>query len=254
MLAISAPLPGADRSGGGGVVDGARGRGLPRPAAAALPAARDAERADGAGRRRGGHAAHLRALRGAAAAGSGARFIAGRQAVGGGRARARGACAPGCGCSTRTGCGSGCCSSCRRSCCCSRSPRRATPRSPRPAPGGETPPAVAVALHDELRRNPPDRLSPALLLHGALRAPPAAREARPPPDRRAPARARRRLRLRAPAAARRGRGGRAPAAGAPGARRLPTLRVGASDERTLDFALACVDAVDADLLDATRLH
>ena len=38
------------------------------------------------------------------------------------------------------------------------------------SPGGEAPPAVAVALHDELRRNPPDRLSPALLLHGALRA------------------------------------------------------------------------------------
>ena len=47
---------------------------------------------------------------------------------------------------------------------------RATPRCRSYVAGGETPPAVAVALHDELRRNPPERLSPALLLHGALRA------------------------------------------------------------------------------------
>ena len=114
--------------------------------------------------------------------------------------------------------------------------------------GGETPPAVAVALYDELVRNPPERLSPALLLHGALRA----HLRREKPDRartvvlelgpgtgyatshqqlRAAAeaagldRVRRRVRL----------------------RRLPVLWLGASDEQALDSALACVDALDAEL-------
>ena len=122
-----------------------------------------------------------------------------------------------------------------------------------PAPDGETPPAVAVALHDELRRNPPDRLSPALLLHGALRS----HLRREKPDRRrivvlrlepgdGCASAHPQLRAAAEAAGRPPRRARRT--------RLPTLQVGASDERTLDFALACIDAVDADLLDATRLH
>jgi hypothetical protein len=38
------------------------------------------------------------------------------------------------------------------------------------AGGGGAPAAAAIALHDELRRHPPERLAPALLLHGALRA------------------------------------------------------------------------------------
>jgi len=115
--------------------------------------------------------------------------------------------------------------------------------------GGETPPAVAVALYDELVRNPPERLSPALLLHGALRA----HLRREKPDRartvvlelgpgagyatthqqlRAAAeaagdveRARRRVRLRG----------------------LPVLWIGADGDGTLDYALACVDALDAEL-------
>jgi len=115
-----------------------------------------------------------------------------------------------------------------------------------PAADGETPPAVAVALHDELRRHPPDRLSPALLLHGALRA----HLRRERPDRRrtivlqlkpGDGCASAHPQLRAAAAA---------AGGTPRrARRtpLPTLRIGASDERALGFALACVDALDAGL-------
>ena len=115
-----------------------------------------------------------------------------------------------------------------------------------PAADGETPPAVAVALHDQLRRDPPDRLSPALLLHGALRA----HLRRERPDRRRTivlrlepgdgcASAHPQLRAAAEAAGGTPRRARRT--------RLPTLRVGASDERALGFALACVDAVDADL-------
>jgi hypothetical protein len=117
-------------------------------------------------------------------------------------------------------------------------------------PGGEAPPAVAVALHDELRRNPPDRLSPALLLHGALRA----HLRREKPDRRATvllelgpgsgyASSHPKLRAAAEAAGARKRVKR------PGIGRLPTLWLGAesADEATLDRALACVDAVDAEL-------
>ena len=78
--------------------------------------------------------------------------------------------------------------------------------------GGERPPAVAVALHDSLR---PERLSPALLLHGALRAHLRARPARC----RDRARAGQRVRHLAPAAARgrRGRGRHAPPPAAPAA-------------------------------------
>jgi hypothetical protein len=114
------------------------------------------------------------------------------------------------------------------------------------AAGGETPPAVAVALHDELRRNPADRLAPALLLHGALRT----HLRREKPDRR-----RMVVLLLEPgsgcASAHPGLRAAAVAAGGTPRRarptRLPTLRIGASDERALAFALACVDAVDADL-------
>jgi hypothetical protein len=117
-------------------------------------------------------------------------------------------------------------------------------------PGGESPPAVAVALHDELRRNPPDRLSPALLLHGALRA----HLRREKPDRRATvlvelgpgsgyASSHPKLRA-AAAAAGAGERVRRPRIG-----RVPTLwlGVGAADVATLDLALACVDAIDAEL-------
>ena len=118
--------------------------------------------------------------------------------------------------------------------------------------GGEAPPAVAFALHDELRRNPPERLSPALLLHGALRS----HLRREQPDRHAivvlelgpsdaPAFATSHPRLRAAAES----VGGVPRVRRPVRRRLPTLWIGvpAADERTLDFALACVDAIDADL-------
>jgi hypothetical protein len=117
-------------------------------------------------------------------------------------------------------------------------------------PGGEAPPAVAVALHDELRRNPPDRLSPALLLHGALRA----HLRREKPDRRATvllelgsgsgyASSHPKLRAAAEAA---GAGKRIRR---PGTRRVPTLWLGvdSADVETLDLALACVDAIDAEL-------
>ena len=127
------------------------------------------------------------------------------------------------------------------------------PRSPPPSPGGEAPPAVAVALHDELRRNPPERLSPALLLHGALRS----HLRREKPDRRAivvlelgpsgaPAFAASHPRLRAAAES----VGGVPRVRRLVRRRLPTLWIGvptADDDRALDFALACVDAIDAEL-------
>ena len=118
------------------------------------------------------------------------------------------------------------------------------------APGGEAPPAVAVALHDELRRNPPDRLSPALLLHGALRS----HLRREKPGRRTTvllelgpgsgyASSHPKLRAAAEAA---GAGKRVRR---PGIRRVPTLwlGVGSADVATLDLALACVDAIDAEL-------
>jgi hypothetical protein len=112
--------------------------------------------------------------------------------------------------------------------------------------GGETPAAVAVALHDELVRNPPDRLSPALLLHGEL----GAHLRREKPDRartivlrlepgEGAASAHPQLRAAAEAAGRTPRRRRRT--------RLPTLWVGAGDERALDDALACVDAIDAEL-------
>jgi hypothetical protein len=117
-------------------------------------------------------------------------------------------------------------------------------------PGGEAPAAVAVALHDELRRNPPDRLSPALLLHGALRA----HLRRENPDRRATvllelgpgsgyATSHPKLRAAAEAA---GAGTRVRR---PGIGRVPTLWLGVdwADVAALDRALACVDAIDAEL-------
>ena len=117
-------------------------------------------------------------------------------------------------------------------------------------PGGEPPPAVAVALHDELRRNPPDRLAPALLLHGALRA----HLRREKPDRRTTvvlelgpgsgyASSHPKLRAAAEAAGA-GKRVRRPRLG-----RVPTLWIGvdSADVETLDLALACVDAIDAEL-------
>ena len=97
---------------------------------------------------------------------------------------------------------------------------------------------MAVALHDELRRNPPDRLSPALLLHGALRA----HLRREKPDRRATVL----LELGpgsgyasvAPEAARGGRGGRAGrGCGGRGLGRVPALlaRRRIRDVRALDL-------------------
>jgi hypothetical protein len=121
--------------------------------------------------------------------------------------------------------------------------------------GGEAPPAVAVALYDELRRNPPSRLSPALLLHGgpqALRA--HLRRERPQRGRivllelgagpLAYASAHPQLRA---AAARAGAPERVSPRGVARIRRLPSIWIGAADERALDYALACVDALDAEL-------
>jgi hypothetical protein len=118
-------------------------------------------------------------------------------------------------------------------------------------PGGEAPPAVAVAVHDELRRNPPDGLSPALLLHGALRA----HLRREKPDRRATvllelgpgsgfASSHPKLRAAAEAAGA-GTRVRRPRVG-----RVPTLWLGvdSADVAALDRALACVDAIAAELL------
>ncbi len=110
---------------------------------------------------------------------------------------------------------------------------------------------MAVALHDELRRNPPDRLSPALLLHGALRA----HLRREKPDRRATvllelgpgsgyASSHPKLRAAAEAAGA-GKRVRRPAARAragPVARRRHRRTW-----RRWICALACVDAIDAEL-------
>jgi hypothetical protein len=118
--------------------------------------------------------------------------------------------------------------------------------------GGEAPPAVAVALLDELSRNPPDRLSPALLLHGALRS----HLRRDKPDRRrtivlelgpsgTPAFTASHPQLRAAAE----KVGGVPRVRSLRPRRYPTLWIGVptADERALDFALGCVDALDAAL-------
>jgi hypothetical protein len=117
-------------------------------------------------------------------------------------------------------------------------------------PGGEAPPAVAVALHHELRRDPPDRLSPALLLHGALRA----HLRREKPDHRTTvllelgpgsgyASSHPKLRAAAQAA------GLTQRVRRPRIGRIPTLWLGveSADVETLDLALACVDAIDAEL-------
>ena len=112
--------------------------------------------------------------------------------------------------------------------------------------GGETPPAVAVALYDELTRTPPDGLAPALLLHGALRS----HLRREKPDRARTVV----LTLGAGAGCATGHPQLRAAAEAAGGtprrarrRRLPTLWIGADDPQALDFALACVDALDAEL-------
>ncbi len=153
---------------------------------------------------------------------------------------------------------------------------------------------VALALHAELTRNPPDRLAPSLLLSGAGEGGPAAVRAhlrREKLDRArvvvlelgpcgggAPAYATAHPQLRAAcerAAEALDGGARAPlrrssAAAAARGRRLPAAWIGALDasgiaprsrqpsdtvehldpasgEAVLDFALACVDALDADL-------
>jgi hypothetical protein len=153
---------------------------------------------------------------------------------------------------------------------------------------------AAVALHEELRRNPPDALSPALLLYGAVEGGAAAVHAhlrREKLDRAevvvlevgpcgagAPAFATAHPQLRRAAeraAEALGGASRAPlrrsgAAGAARSRRLPAIWIGALDvdgivprsrqpddtpdrldpaaaDATLDLALACVDALDAEL-------
>ena len=249
LVAISAPLPGLIAAAVAAVSMALEGFGLPGLLRLAFPrrATQNVLTVPEEGRR---HAAHRGSLRGAPGWLRAEVSIEGPPAVGGGRAPARRRCARGCGRSTSTGCGSGCCSSCRRSRCCSRSRRRATRRSPTTSPGGEAPPAVAVALHDELRRNPPDRLSPALLLHGALRA----HLRREKPDRRTTvllelgpgsgyASSHPKLRAAAEAAGA-GKRVRRPRLG-----RVPTLWIGvdSADVEALDLALACVDAIDAEL-------
>ena len=153
---------------------------------------------------------------------------------------------------------------------------------------------VAVALHEELSRNPPGALSPALLLFGAGEGGPPAVHAHlrrekldrgrvvvleiGPSGEGAPvyAAAHRQLRAAAErAAGALGGAGRAPlrrstGAGAARSRRLPAIWIGALDadgialrsrqpadtpdrldpaaaERVLDFALACADALDAEV-------
>ena len=244
----SRPRSGAGRRGIAAVSMAVEAAGAPSPAAA-LPSAGDAERGHGA-RRGGGRAAHLRPLH-APPAGSGrGSSLAGRRWIRG-RASPSSPCAPGWGCELE-GLWLGLLQFVPTLVLLLALAAAGDTAVSSPAPDGETPPAVAVALHDELRRNPPDRLSPALLLHGALRS----HLRRERPDRRrivvlelgpgaaVPPRTRN-------CAPRRRRGARRRRARRT---RLPTLQVGASAERTLDFALACVDAVDADLLDATRLH
>jgi hypothetical protein len=116
--------------------------------------------------------------------------------------------------------------------------------------GGEAPAAVAVALHDELRRNPPERLAPALLLHGALRA----HLRREKPDRRStvvlelgPGTGYGATHPQLRAAAE--RAGAAPRVRRRRVRGLPTLWLGvsAATDAEVDLALACVDALDAEL-------
>jgi hypothetical protein len=126
--------------------------------------------------------------------------------------------------------------------------------------GGEAPASVAVTLYDELRRNPPGGLSPVLLLHGALRA----HLRREKPDRRRTvvmmlgpsarlAFASGHPRLRAAATrASEAVGGAERARRRVAARGLPALWIGvppesATAETTLDFALACTDAVDVEV-------
>jgi hypothetical protein len=131
------------------------------------------------------------------------------------------------------------------------------------APGHASAAAVAVALHDELCRNPPDALSPALVLYGAGEGGREALRAhlrRERPDRRsivvlelgetdAAAYASAHPQLRA--AAQRAAEALGGATRRRAARsRLPVLWLGGpGGEPTLDFALACVDALDADLID-----
>jgi len=102
------------------------------------------------------------------------------------------------------------------------------------APGGERPAAVAAALFETLE---PERLSPGLLLFGALRERPdilirlgagtGCATAHP--------------QLRAAAVAAGGEPRRARR------RRVPTLWIGADDPDAVDFARACVEALDAEL-------
>ena len=121
--------------------------------------------------------------------------------------------------------------------------------------GSTAPAAVAVALHDELTRHPPDALSPALLLYGASESGREALRAhlrREKPDRReivllelgasdTPTYATTHPQLRAAVEAAGGAARRRATR-----KRLPTLWLGGpGGEPTLDFALACVDALDA---------
>ena len=103
--------------------------------------------------------------------------------------------------------------------------------------GGETAPAVAIALHDALRRDPPERLAPGLLLHGRRREKTDVLVVLEPGDGCASGHPQ----LRAAAEAAGGTPRRARR------RRVPTVWIGADDPNALRFARACIDALDASL-------
>ena len=103
--------------------------------------------------------------------------------------------------------------------------------------GGETAPAVAIALHDALRRDPPERLAPGLLLHGRRREKTDVLVVLEPGDGCASGHPQ----LRAAAEAAGGTPRRARR------RRVPTVWIGADDPDALRFARACIDALDASL-------
>jgi hypothetical protein len=117
---------------------------------------------------------------------------------------------------------------------------------------------LAVGVYDELTRVAPERLAPALLLHGAAAPGPQTRRAHLRAER-LPARdavllelvpgaagwATRHAQLRAAGRRAGGEGGRLrPPAGAA---RHPAIAVGAASDDALDLALGIVDALDADL-------
>ena len=168
--------------------------GRARPAALAVPAAGDPERARRAARRRRRVTllicAHYDAPRGGLITRDGPRRLAARlrRRLGGhapGRGRGsrwrsrRSRCAPGCARSGSRAVARRSRSSCRRSCCsCALAAAGDVAVSPISPGAGDNAAGVgvALALHAELTRNPPDALVPALLLYGAGEGgPPAVR-------------------------------------------------------------------------------